>query len=121
MNTEQATYLVFGIVLVLALSFDLGLLNKKNQKISSLILNNQINNELIVQLPSEMKFKNITGDIWLYCPTDDKKDRKLKLFVDENGRQVISTKTIAAAGYLIKINWQADAQTYYNEQHIQIK
>jgi tellurite resistance protein TerC len=34
MNTEQVTYLVFGIVLILALTFDLGLLNKKNQKIS---------------------------------------------------------------------------------------
>lgn len=34
MTTEQVTYLVFGIVLVLALVFDLGLLSKKNKKIS---------------------------------------------------------------------------------------
>lgn len=34
MTTEQVTYLVFGIVLLLALVFDLGLLSKKNQKIS---------------------------------------------------------------------------------------
>jgi tellurite resistance protein TerC len=34
MTTDQITYLVFGIVLVLALIFDLGLLSKKNQKIS---------------------------------------------------------------------------------------
>jgi tellurite resistance protein TerC len=34
MSTDQVTYLVFGIVLVLALVFDLGLLSKKNQKIS---------------------------------------------------------------------------------------
>ena len=34
MTTNQITYLVFGIVLVLALAFDLGLLSKKNQKIS---------------------------------------------------------------------------------------
>lgn len=34
MNHEQITYLVFGIVLVLALVFDLGLLSKKNQKVS---------------------------------------------------------------------------------------
>jgi len=34
MTTEQITYLVFGIVLVLALVFDLGILSKKNKKIS---------------------------------------------------------------------------------------
>lgn len=34
MTTEQATYLVFGIVLILALAFDLGLLSKKNKTIT---------------------------------------------------------------------------------------
>jgi len=34
MTTDQITYLVFGIVLILALAFDLGLLSKKNQKIT---------------------------------------------------------------------------------------
>jgi tellurite resistance protein TerC len=34
MTSEQATYLVFGIILVLALIFDLGLLSKKNKTIT---------------------------------------------------------------------------------------
>ena len=34
MTTDQITYLVFGIVLTLALVFDLGLLSKKNQKVT---------------------------------------------------------------------------------------
>ncbi len=34
MTTDQITYLVFGIVLLLALIFDLGLLSKKGQKIT---------------------------------------------------------------------------------------
>ncbi len=34
MTTDQVTYLVFGIVLVLALVFDLGLMSKKDQKIT---------------------------------------------------------------------------------------
>jgi tellurite resistance protein TerC len=34
MTTDQVTYLVFGIVLFLALVFDLGLLSKKNQKVT---------------------------------------------------------------------------------------
>ena len=34
MTSEQVTYLVFGIILILALVFDLGLLSKKNQTVS---------------------------------------------------------------------------------------
>ena len=34
MTTDQVTYLVFGCVLVLALAFDLGLMSKKDQKIT---------------------------------------------------------------------------------------
>ncbi|HEX7904950.1 MAG TPA: TerC/Alx family metal homeostasis membrane protein [Chitinophagaceae bacterium] len=34
MTSDQITYLVFGIVLVLALVFDLGLLSKKNKKVT---------------------------------------------------------------------------------------
>ena len=34
MNIDQISYLVFGLVLVLALLFDLGLMSKKNQTIT---------------------------------------------------------------------------------------
>ena len=34
MTTDQVTYIVFGIVLILALAFDLGLLSKKDKKIT---------------------------------------------------------------------------------------
>ena len=34
MTTDQVSYLVFGIVLLLALVFDLGLLSKKGQKVT---------------------------------------------------------------------------------------
>ena len=34
MSVDQITYLVFGVVLVLALLFDLGLLSKKDQDVT---------------------------------------------------------------------------------------
>jgi tellurite resistance protein TerC len=34
MTSDQVSYLVFGIVLLLALIFDLGLLSKKDQKVT---------------------------------------------------------------------------------------
>ena len=76
---------------------------------------------LIIQLPTEMKGKSITGNIWLYCSSDDKKDRRLELTVDENGKQLIDDKTIMPATYLLKVTWNAGNLNYYNEQRIEIK
>ena len=81
----------------------------------------QANNELTIQLPIEMKGKIISGNIWLYCSSDDKKDRRLELTVDENGQQVIDSKSILPANYLVKISWKADGLNYYNEQRIEVK
>jgi hypothetical protein len=94
--------------------------NKANQ-LSTAVRIQQADDQLIIQLPEEMKQQTVTGSIWLYCPSEDKNDRKLVLAVDEEGRQSISTKSIAAAGYLAKIRWQANGQTYYTEQRIIIK
>lgn len=81
----------------------------------------QAHNELIIQLPMEMKGKAISGNIWLYCSSDDKKDRRLDLTVDENGRQTVSTKNILPANYLLKVTWKANELNYYNEQHITLR
>lgn len=94
--------------------------NKANQ-LSTAVSIQQVNDQLIIQLPEEMKQQTVTGTIWLYCPSEDKNDRKLVLTVNEEGKQFISTKTIAAAGYWAKIRWQANNQTYYTEQRITIK
>lgn len=94
--------------------------NKANQ-LSTAVRIQQADDQLIIQLPEEMKQQTVTGSIWLYCPSEDKNDRKLVLAVDEEGRQSISTKSIAAAGYLAKIRWQANGQSYYTEQRIIIK
>lgn len=90
-------------------------------KLSNSVEVTQVNNELIIQLPVEMKGKTVSGNIWLYCSSDDKKDRRLELAVDENSRQVINRKNILPANYLVKITWKAGELNYYNEQRIDVK
>ncbi|HLP35218.1 FixH family protein [Lacibacter sp.] len=94
--------------------------NRAN-KLSGSVVVTQANNELIIQLPTEMRGKAISGNIWLYCSSDDKKDRRLELAVDENGKQVINSKNMLPANYLLKVTWKADELSYYNEQHIELK
>lgn len=81
----------------------------------------QNENELIIQLPLQMNAANTTGIIWLYCPADEKKDRKLNLTVDENGKQSIAVNKIIPAAYIVKVNWQTNGQQFYNEQSVLIK
>jgi hypothetical protein len=94
--------------------------NRAN-RLSSKVQVAQLNNELIVQLPAEMNGKTITGNIWLYCSSDDTKDRRLELSVDKTGKQVIDGKQILPANYLFKITWKADELNYYNEQQLELK
>jgi hypothetical protein len=94
--------------------------NRAN-KLSGSVEVTQANNELIIQLPTEMKGKTISGNIWLYCSSDDKKDRRLELAVDKNGKQVINSKNMLPANYLLKVTWKAEEMNYYNEQHIELK
>jgi hypothetical protein len=94
--------------------------NKANQ-LSAAVSIQQVDDQLIIQLPEEMKQQAVNGSIWLYCPSEDKNDRRLPLMVNGEGKQIISTKTIAAASYLAKIRWQANNETYYTEQRINIK
>jgi hypothetical protein len=94
--------------------------NRAN-KLSGSVEVTQANNELIIQLPTEMKGKTISGNIWLYCSSDDKKDRRLELAVDKNGKQAINSKNMLPANYLLKVTWKAEELNYYNEQHIELK
>lgn len=94
--------------------------NKANQ-LSAAVSIQQVDDQLIIQLPEEMKQQSVNGSIWLYCPSEDKNDRRLPLMVNGEGKQIISTKTIAADNYLAKIRWQANNETYYTEQRITIK
>jgi hypothetical protein len=94
--------------------------NRANS-LSSRVEVKQMKHELIIQLPIEMKGKTISGDIWLYCSSDDKKDRRLELTVDNNGRQLINTKNMLPANYLLKVTWKAEELNYYNEQLIALK
>ncbi len=94
--------------------------NRAN-KLSTAVSIAQTDETFTIQLPAEMKGKQASASIWLYCPTDNKKDQRLTLTADADGKLLIARKTIAAGNYVVKTNWQADGTTFYNEQSVSIK
>ena len=80
----------------------------------------QRENHILLQLPEEMKNKVVTGDVLFYCAYDEKKDKKFRLQVNDEGEQVFQTGTITPGNYTVKINWNSDSNNYYTEKTITV-
>lgn len=93
--------------------------NRTNALRSSLVLE-QTEQGVHVQLPFEMKNKNLNGDIWFYCAYDAGKDKKISLRPDSNARQLIPLQELEPGNYTVKLNWTESGQTYYAEKTLTI-
>lgn len=73
-----------------------------------------------LQLPAEMKNKQLSGDILFYCAYDATRDRKITLQTDSNARQLIPLQEVKPGNYTVKINWTESGQTYYAEKNLTV-
>jgi hypothetical protein len=81
---------------------------------------NQDNQSLSVVFPAEIKNSSIQGEIIFYCPSDDKKDLKWRLELNEEGRQLFDLKKFFSGRYTAKIRWESGGVKYYQETPITI-
>lgn len=81
---------------------------------------NQDESQLVVSLPKEMKGIATEGEIWLYCSSDESKDRKIALQVDEEGRQFIAKNTLRKGNYQLKLTYKSGGSNYYSEQNLTV-
>lgn len=73
---------------------------------------------IIVQLPGEMKDKQVKGNIWFYCSYSEVNDKKIELNPDENGTQVIPSSAVWPGTYTVKVQWKHDEKDYYSEKRL---
>lgn len=76
-----------------------------------------INHELTINFPKDFAAKKITGDVTLYCPSDEKKDMLQKFIVTDSAVSIKVPDDYHGLRY-VKINWGADSVNYYYEQKI---
>jgi FixH len=89
--------------------------------LSSGISINQDKEGISLQLPEEMKNKQVEGNIWFYCAYNAAKDKKLDLKPDVNGRQVIPPGALMPGGYTVKVQWKQEAKDYYSEKNFVVQ
>lgn len=69
---------------------------------------------LELHYPKAFTDSTIAGQIMLYCPSDNRKDRKFPI-EPVNGGQTLPYSKIPAGRYKIQIDWQAGHVAYWNE------
>lgn len=70
---------------------------------------------LRIVFPNEFVGK-AQGDIKLYRPNNPELDETLPLSVNANGIQLISTSKLEKGKWILKIQWNADKQSYLEEK-----
>lgn len=74
-------------------------------------------NKMSIQLPDEFLNKDVKGELYLYRPSDAAKDLKRSFNTNKSFVEIPLDKNLAGA-YEVKLSWQADGKTFYNEQRI---
>lgn len=72
-----------------------------------------------IQLPEEMKNKQLTGEVWFYCAYDKNKDKKFQLQANEQAAQLFTN--ISSGDYTVKIRWAQAGKEYYSEKNLTVR
>ena len=72
-----------------------------------------------IAFPATIQDADITGEINLYCPSNDKNDRKFKISTHLHN-QFIPVSQVPEGTYHLQIDWKNKEHTYWNEDVIVI-
>lgn len=79
------------------------------------------NNKMTIHFPKDFIGKQISGDVLLYCPSDENRDIK-QLFNQDNTDLDITLPSDNTGQYELQINWQSnDGMKYYYEKKVFLK
>jgi nitrogen fixation protein FixH len=70
--------------------------------------------------PIELAGNFIEGEIHFFRPSDYKMDRKVKVVLDEGGRQAFDLSGLEKGLWEAKFTWVSDSEAYYEEKTIVI-
>lgn len=78
-------------------------------------------NGIHLQLPAEMKEKNLSGEVWFYCAYNEKQDKKFSLQTNSEGLQSFPLQELEPGNYTVKVNWKEGTNSYYAEKTMMIE
>ena len=76
------------------------------------------NDTLLIDFPEIFNFRDISGKIHLFRPSDPELDRFIPLELNESGAQKIDTDELYNGLWKVKLNWTHKELEYYKEKRI---
>lgn len=89
-------------------------------KLTTPVKINQEGNVISLELPAEMKNKNVSGDVWFYCAYNSAKDKKFALKTDSEGIQAFPPASVGPGNYTVRINWAENGKKYYTKAKLTV-
>lgn len=75
---------------------------------------------LVLDFPEVFHGKEISGELFLMRPSDERADLRVPLRVDANGRFTVDTSKLLKGAYSLQLEWQADSVAYFLEENIHL-
>lgn len=75
---------------------------------------------VVLQLPAATWASNTVGTIECIRSSEQKRDVKLRLQLDENGRQVLPKTLFVNGIYQLRLDWTTNGTTYFHSQELMI-
>jgi hypothetical protein len=72
------------------------------------------------EFPTIFKSNKVVGSIYFYKPSDDLLDKSLRIQLNENNKASFPTKDLASGLWKVKIDWEVDGVTYFNEEFLMV-
>jgi len=76
---------------------------------------------LLLKIPTETIANIENGTIYFLKPSDQTKDLRLALKVNEKGEQRIPLSALAYGLYTVKISWNSNGKVYFYEQNYSVE
>lgn len=93
---------------------------KEVSNLSGAVLLTQNEQGIRLQLPAEMKNRDLSGEVWFYCAYNEKKDKKFSLQTDGDASQLFRLQEVEPGQYTVKINWKDGQTQYYSENNFTV-
>jgi nitrogen fixation protein FixH len=77
------------------------------------------NKEVVIRFPEEFSQKQLSGSIHFYSPVTTSLDRKFDVAVVENAMRIDRSK-LGKTNYVVKLTWNAEGKTYYQETSLNL-
>ena len=94
--------------------------NARTKKLNEQIKISQSSAALIIQFPKQFSNSDISGNISLYRPSNDKLDKNIKIQTNDEKIIIIDIRDYQKGLWKLKIDWSAGGIDYYNEESINI-